>query len=174
MTVALFCGSREWADPEPVRAEIARLEPGDIVIHGDQRGADLIADTEGRRAGLEVVSMAADWDLGPAAGPLRNDRMLRTLLAAGRTFGQPVRVLAFHHDLLLGVGTRDMVRKSMRAGMRVRAFLSKSVLVDRVGTHMECEDCGVPYLRHPDVTSETDWNGDPFLHLSCRGQFLKL
>jgi len=174
VTVALFCGSREWTDPEPVRKEVARLEHGDVVIHGDQRGADLVADTEARRAGLDVVSMAADWDLGPSAGPVRNERMLRTLLTAAKRFGQPVRVCAFHGDFLLGSGTRDMVRRAMAAGITPRAFISQSRPAERVGSAMDCSVCKLPFAVHPYVTSEPDWQGDPFLHLACGGTYIKL
>lgn len=172
MTVALFCGSREWTDPEPIRHEISKLESGDLVIHGDQRGADLIADTEARRIGLEVISVAADWGIGPSAGPIRNDKMLKHLLTASKDMNQPVRVLAFHHDTMLGVGTRDMVRKSIKAGIRAVVFLSLDAPFIRIGTHVDCEICGLPYRKHPFISSKLDSNGDPFLHLSCDGMMV--
>jgi hypothetical protein len=174
VTVALFCGSREWRDPAPIRAEVSRLEGGDVVIHGDQRGADLIAEAEAKAAGLHVLPFPADWGLGPSAGSLRNSRMLQSLLASARSLRQPVRVVAFHEDSRLGKGTRDMVRKSMTAGVRVRVFLSSEPEMVRVNGNVTCEVCKIPYWKHPDIISSVDWNGDPYLKLDCTGAGLKL
>jgi hypothetical protein len=174
MTVVLVCGSREWTDPVPIRDQISKLCLGDVVIHGDQRGADLIADNEARKLGLQVISSPADWDAGPSAGPDRNSKMLRMLSRASKVFGQKVNILAFHHDSLLGRGTRDMVRKSIWGGFRVKIFLSSSFPVIRAGTHVKCSECGLSYLKHPEIISELDQDGYPFLNLSCHGEFLKL
>lgn len=175
MTVALFCGSREWSDPGPVRAEIARLEGGDIVVHGDQRGADLTADTEARRAGLSVISRPASWDLGPSAGPIRNEEMLKLLVTAARQMKQPVRVVAFHEDPQLGRGTRDMVRRAAKAGIKnIRVFVSSELELLRANGDVECSACGAPYWKHPDLISSPDQDGNPFLKLGCCGTAWKL
>jgi hypothetical protein len=98
MTVALFCGSREWTDPEPIRVCMERLPDGSTIIHGDQRGADLISDTEGRRRGFDIMAVPAAWDrFGDRAGPIRNQEMLNHLIAAAG-MNQPIRCFAFHHD----------------------------------------------------------------------------
>ncbi len=170
---ALFCGSREWLDPEPIRAAILKLPEDATIIHGEARGADIIADIEARKAGRSIISIPADWDAGPAAGPIRNDQLLARLLAA-RKFEQPVRGFAFHHDFYLGVGTRDMVRKMLRARVRVEVFLSNEPEMRRVNGEVECEDCGLKYRKHPSIMSILDWKEEPFLRLSCDGLALKL
>ena len=54
MTVALFCGSRKWIDPEPIRNVLEKLPEGSIIVHGDQLGADLIADAEAKKLGFDL------------------------------------------------------------------------------------------------------------------------
>jgi len=176
VTVAIFCGSREWTDPEPIREALALLSPNSTVIHGDQRGADIISEAEAKKMGHEVISVPADWELGPAAGPIRNDGMLKRLIAAAH-FGQPVRVYAFHFDAQLGLGTRDMVKKSIQARVRVSAFIHINGYTGecvRVSGNAVCDECKMEYWRHPDITSILDFNRDPFLNLACDGRFLKL
>jgi hypothetical protein len=81
-----------------------KLPDGSIVIHGDQRGADLIADTEARRRGFEVMAVEAAWDtFGPKAGPIRNQEMLNRLLAAAG-MQLAIRVFAFHQRVCSNTG----------------------------------------------------------------------
>jgi len=173
MTVAIFCGSREWTDPEPIRKAMERLEDGSIIVHGDQRGADLIAGTEASRRGFEISALKAMWDIGLQAGPMRNSHMLKRLIAAAG-MNQAVKTFAFHHDSMLGVGTRDMVQRCLKARVRVDAFLSCDSESVRVSGNVVCEVCGSEYWRHPLITSILTSDEQPFLHLGCDGKFLKL
>jgi len=176
VTVAIFCGSREWTDPHPIREALALLPPGSTVIHGDQRGADIISEAEAKAMGHDVIAVPADWELGPPAGPIRNEGMLKRLLAAAH-FGQAVRTFAFHFDPQLGSGTRDMVQKSLKARVRVSAFIwtgGGNIDCFRSSGATECPHCGTEYWRHPDITSVLDKEKRPFLHLACDGRFLKL
>ena len=174
MTVALYCGSREWMDPEPISKTMDALPEGSIIIHGDQRGADLIADTEARKHGFEVMAVEAAWDrFGDKAGPIRNEEMLRRLLAAAG-MNQGVRGFAFHHDPWLGRGTKDMVTRLIRRRIRVEVFLSCEVEMRRTSGNSVCTECKMPLWRHPSVISVLDSQGHSFLNLSCDGLFLKL
>lgn len=151
-----------------------KLPDGSMVVHGDQRGADLISDTEGRRRGFEIMAVPAAWDrFGNRAGPLRNQEMLNRLIAAA-TLGQPIRCFAFHHDAWLGVGTRDMVIRCMQRRVRPEVYLSCEVDMIRASGSVICTECRMPYWRHSTVTSVLDSEGRPFLELSCDGLFLKL
>lgn len=153
---------------------MAKLPDGSIIIHGDQRGADLISDTEASRRGFEIMALPADWDtFGDKAGPIRNEEMLQRLLAASK-MGMPVRAFAFHHDPQLGVGTKDMVRRCIKNRIRVEAYIIGESEMVRVGTYGKCPECSVEYLRHPIITSVLDWKQEPFLELACDGRFLKL
>jgi predicted Rossmann fold nucleotide-binding protein DprA/Smf involved in DNA uptake len=48
-----------------------------IIIQGGASGADSLAKAWGIAAGLEVITVAADWKTyGKSAGPIRNRKML--------------------------------------------------------------------------------------------------
>ncbi len=109
----LVCGSRTWKDSSTVRCVLSSIDAEHVVlIHGDCRGADQIAAAEAQMLGWDVVAYPADWDSqGPAAGPMRNARMLRE--------GRPDVVIAFRCEGK-STGTDDMVRRAERAGVPVR------------------------------------------------------
>lgn len=173
--VVILCGSRTWSDPEPVRATLSSLPEMSTVIHGAARGLDTIADEEAHALRLQVIAVPAQWDvLGEKAGPLRNDEMLVILLRAANAWRQPVACFAFHEDPTLGSGTRDVVRKCMRARVRCRAFVRPTPEMVRASGEVECRECGLPYRKHPTIISELDANGEPFLELACDGRALKL
>lgn len=106
--VALFCGSREWADREAIRRELRSLPPGSIVIEGGARGADRIAREEAHALGLHVASVAALWSrYGRSAGPRRNEAMLR------------LRPDVVHAFTLGSRGTAHTIAAAERAGVEV-------------------------------------------------------
>ena len=82
-----------------------------VVIHGNARGADRIADDWACRRGVPTEAYGlpqGEWDgLGKKTGPLRNQRMLDE--------GKPDLVVAFPG----GGGTKDMVRRAVKAGVAV-------------------------------------------------------
>lgn len=74
----LVTGSRSWTMHGPVRKRLAACPPGTIVVHGDARGADSVADILARELGFEVRSYPAEWDkYAKAAGQIRNAMMLK-------------------------------------------------------------------------------------------------
>lgn len=106
----LVTGSRDWSEVAPIAALVDSLPLDAVVMHGNQRGADLIVDGLARARGLEVVPFDADWDrFGRSAGPRRNRRMVAE--------GKPTEAHAF--PLLRSVGTWDCVAVCRRAGLRV-------------------------------------------------------
>lgn len=106
----LVCGSREFTNAALMRSWFkALLHPGDVVIHGGARGADVMAGTLAIEFLMNMEVYLADWKRhGRKAGPIRNTLMLRE--------GKPDCVLAFPGR---GPGTRDMMDKALRAGLRV-------------------------------------------------------
>ena len=51
-----------------------------VIIHGNARGADLLADQYAREKTIRVLPFPADWDLhGRRAGPIRNSALLRSI-----------------------------------------------------------------------------------------------
>lgn len=110
--LVLVTGSREWTDPEPIRRELASLPANSILLHGNARGVDRLADQLARELGLDVRPRPADWEVyGRGAGIVRNKQML----AEG-----PDIVLAFHPNLAEARGTKHMVEIARKAGVPVR------------------------------------------------------
>lgn len=110
----LACGDRNWTDAALVRHYLAQIGGGEDVtlIHGDCRGADVIAAHAAESLGWKVIAFPADWNKhGRRAGPIRNVEMLKQ---------QPDLVIAFHDNLDASRGTAHMVRIAREAGVRVR------------------------------------------------------
>jgi hypothetical protein len=113
----LVCGSRDWNDRRRIKIAIGRLleHYGDLtIIHGACRGADRIADEIAEELGLTRMAFPitrSEWrSLGPAAGPLRNRRMLDQ---------QPSLVLAFSNGT---DGTQGTVDEARKRGIPVRVI----------------------------------------------------
>jgi YspA, cpYpsA-related SLOG family len=110
----LVCGTRTVEPRELLKKLLALLEPDDIVISGAARGVDSCAAAIAKARGLKVLEFPANWkENGTVAGPLRNQEMLDQ---------RPDLVIAIHNDPHLGKGTRDMVTRSIKAGVAVVIF----------------------------------------------------
>ena len=118
----LVCGGRNFDDHERLYAVldfVAReaedaLDPIDTLIHGEASGADHLAACWATSHKLKVEGYRADWhNLGAAAGPIRNAKML--------TEGKPDLVIAFPG----GRGTADMVRRAKAAGIPTKEMVAK-------------------------------------------------
>jgi hypothetical protein len=84
--------------------EMHKNEPFECVIEGGALGADRLAREWAEGMAIRVETFDADWMAhGPAAGPMRNRRMLEE--------GRPDMLVAFPG----GAGTADMVRQARRA-----------------------------------------------------------
>lgn len=84
MTTVLVCGSRDYSAEGTIGAAIQRASNrfgGRLrIVHGGCSGADAIAGKVAKALGLEVVVVPAEWaKYGRAAGPKRNERMLREI-----------------------------------------------------------------------------------------------
>lgn len=78
------------------------------IISGMARGADSLAAEWATKFGFPLQKFPADWKkYGKAAGSIRNQQMLDE--------GKPDLVIAFPG----GTGTRDMIKKANKAGVRV-------------------------------------------------------
>ena len=103
----LVCGGRDFDDAGLMISVLDRLHTEKfftVLIHGNARGADRIADAWASCRGIprepyEVPQ--GEWDeIGKKAAPLRNQRMLDE--------GKPDLVVAFPG----GGGTKDIVRRA--------------------------------------------------------------
>jgi len=121
----ILCGDREWSDFDmigQVLNALARQRNMSVLIEGDARGADKCAHVWAKAAsrflGISHECHPALWALqGKAAGPLRNQRMLDSLLAKADTHN--LLVIAAHDDLYGSKGTTDMVNRALKAGVKV-------------------------------------------------------
>jgi YspA, cpYpsA-related SLOG family len=80
----------------------------DVIIEGGAKGIDAGARQWAEYARVKCVTVPALWnEHGPAAGPIRNQRIID----------------AFKPDLLIacrgGKGTADMVKRAVRAGIEI-------------------------------------------------------
>jgi hypothetical protein len=108
----IVTGSRDWADYQLIRARLAKLPPGSLVIQGGAPGADQLAAMACAALGIECLTCPADWAKhGKAAGPIRNQVMLDK---------RPGLVLAF--PLPSSRGTWDMVAKAKAQGVPVEVI----------------------------------------------------
>lgn len=107
----LICGDRDWWNCRKIAKRILELPSCAVVIHGACRGADRIAGNAAFNRGLVVREYPAQWKkYGPAAGPIRNKRMLDE---------KPDLVIAFHSNLDDSRGTKNMVNLARKAGIEV-------------------------------------------------------
>jgi Ni,Fe-hydrogenase III small subunit len=79
----LITGSRTWTDKDAIKQALKKAwrelgsDPGCVLVSGNcPKGADLIAETIWRQAGMKVELHPADWKIGRAAGPVRNKLMV--------------------------------------------------------------------------------------------------
>ena len=110
----LITGSRRWADERAIDQQIRLTRDElEVVIEGEAPGADRLARAAAERWGVPVLPFPADWrEHGRAAGPIRNERMLRE--------GRPTCVVAFSDDFSNPrSGTRHMCRIAVEAGVPV-------------------------------------------------------
>jgi len=97
-----------------------------VVIHGAASGIDAIANrVVDTHRGMVDLPLPGQWTThGKAAGPMRNDAMLKMLMIF-KEHGYDVQVMAFHDDLDGSKGTKDMVGRARRAGVPVSVFTTK-------------------------------------------------
>ena len=106
----LVTGSRDYTSKETILKAILEIEePIDVIIHGAAKGADSIAQEVADYLNIPTTPVPAQWNkFGKIAGVIRNAVMLSML--------DPTKdiVLAFHEDINISKGTKDMVLKAVR------------------------------------------------------------
>ena len=107
----LVCGGRNYTDKDALFLALDRLHAEyrfTCLIHGAAHGADDLADRWATSREVCIERYAANWKTyGRAAGPVRNQRMLKE--------GRPELVIAFQG----GRGTENMIRQATKAGVKV-------------------------------------------------------
>jgi len=119
----LVCGGRHYDDYETLKKSLLSLcwnkgwrqewdgdnwYPEAVIIHGDARGADKLAQKWAQNHGCKEEPYPANWQkYGNAAGPIRNKQMVSQ--------GKPDIVVAFPG----GPGTRHMIKTARQAGLEI-------------------------------------------------------
>jgi len=128
MTKGLICGSRDYRNAARLRqvldAAVDRLGLDEIVQGGqvsrdyetgEEYGADHLAKVWGEERRIQVETFYADWEnLGSAAGPIRNAKMLRD--------AKPDFVIAFPVKGAGNRGTIGMIELAREAGVTVHVI----------------------------------------------------
>lgn len=114
----LVCGGRDYGDKMHVWAVLDNWHKRneiDMIIAGDAKGVDDAALTWAKDRRIRYAEFIADWaSHGRAAGPIRNQRMLKE--------GTPDCVIAFPG----GKGTANMCKQAEKAGLMVHKFWAVS------------------------------------------------
>lgn len=121
----LVTGDREWDDVMRVVEVLSSYPENSVIVHGACRGADITCAAVGEQLGFIVRPYPADWARYPrAAGPIRNQQMI----IEEHQRDEPIDVcIAFHNDLGNSRGTRDMITRARKAGIKVIHYTSKGV-----------------------------------------------
>lgn len=102
----LVCGGRNFNDRAALFRTLDHAQISHVII-GDAEGADALTRERARSRRVPLTIYFANWQcFGKAAGPLRNQEMLKS---------KPDRVIAFPG----GKGTAHMVRIAQEAGFTV-------------------------------------------------------
>jgi len=105
----IVAGSRTIKDYTVVKDAIEKSGfDVSILITGGAIGVDTLAETWAGTHGIKVLKYEPDWGkYGRAAGPIRNSTMIKNADALVAVWDGISR------------GTRDIIEKAMRAGLRV-------------------------------------------------------
>jgi len=116
----LVCGDRNWKDDIKMYEVLKTFLNGVILVHGDAKGADKMAGRIGSKLGFKVIAYPAKWDIfGKGAGPIRNQQMLDENYDIEE-------VIAFHNDIENSKGTKDMLRRAQKRGIKNKLITSKT------------------------------------------------
>lgn len=121
MRVVLCCGDRNWGNSSKIEKalkEEMRKSSIDYVIEGGANGADYLSKKVAQKMKIQVIEFLPNWEnLSYAAGPIRNSKQLEVAMTLS---DEPLIVLAFHSDIKNSKGTKDMVNKAKKEGVKVR------------------------------------------------------
>jgi hypothetical protein len=124
--IIVCCGDRNWTDEDEIRKFLKCLlvefpANGITLVHGNCRGADVIAGKIGHELGFTVIPVDAKWnEYRKAAGPIRNRLMIKKY--------NPDIVVGFHNDYERSKGTKDMLTRAKKANIYTILITSDKVI----------------------------------------------
>jgi len=120
----LITGDRNWDDYETVLVELQKFSASEtVLIHGACRGTDIICAEIAVALGFVVKAFPANWEkFGKGAGAIRNQQMITENHFPPN---DPIDLcLAFHNDIENSRGTRDMLSRAEKAGIKTKLITS--------------------------------------------------
>ncbi len=116
MRIRLITGGRHYKNRQKLRDVLDEEKP-DMIVHGNcVTGADMLARQWASDNDKPQLVWPAEWDQhGHAAGPLRNEAMVRWVKQEEDLCRDDVKVIAFSG----GDGTADCVAQARAAGLEV-------------------------------------------------------
>lgn len=117
--IVIVTGSRNWTNKALFVEYLLEVEkcnePIGLIVHGDAKGADELAEEFANDNNICSVTFRAEWYLlGKKAGPARNQRMLEWCLE--NDWNIPVVCVAYPAPD--SKGTRDMIRRCKKEGVK--------------------------------------------------------
>lgn len=107
----LICGSRDWEDGQKIAYRLLQFPKDTLIIAGQARGADALAESEALRYGYHCASVRPLWTHhGKGAGHRRNAAMLQL---------DPDLVIAFSTSTPPTPGTANMIKQAREQGVPV-------------------------------------------------------
>lgn len=113
----IVCGDRKWRDERAmdlVLGKYLKRYPKNklLIAQGEATGADIRAQQWAQFNRVDHFSFPAHWEISHAgAGPIRNAHQLLIC---------PHLVIGFHDNLRVSKGTKDMLRKAIKAGVDIK------------------------------------------------------
>lgn len=128
--IVIVTGSRNWNNYNALRSYIDHvcwkegiLYTPHLIVHGDARGADQLANEYAIQHGIPVKAFPADWALGNKAGPIRNQQMIDWALRKSTNPSDDVEsawteVICIAFPVPQSKGTWDCIRRCERAKIK--------------------------------------------------------
>lgn len=109
----LVTGDRNWTDKAFMKRVLLDFDPNTtVLVHGNCKGADILAGEVATELGMEVEVYPANWKrYNRAAGPIRNLEMLHT---------KPHLIMVWHDNLAQSRGTKNCVEAAKKLGYTSR------------------------------------------------------
>lgn len=136
--ILVVTGSRHWEDRRAVESRLLALRPEKVLV-GTARGVDAFTRYLCQRESIYYETFRADWrGYGPAAGPIRNQKMIDRARYLGAD-----ECMAWSDTFWDKVsGTRDCCQRAVAAGIHTTLYfhrdgeLESLVLDRRIPTHI--------------------------------------
>lgn len=116
-TIVWVTGGTTYTNFRKVKSELSKFPSGTVVIHGDARGADTLADKAALELAFLRIRVPYHGPAGKAGGPIRN-KLMAEVVSGLIGVGYNAHVLAFGGDR----GTDGSVELAKHYGFQLKEF----------------------------------------------------